>query len=196
VPVTPREKEYWVRERSPDPAPEWAGDFQRFQSEKAASGFHYFIGESGDVSDRMAGCDLAELEGKKKLARQVATMVSSEIANNRSGQLNVDKENPDGAGLQSYFEATLGSRSLALLSGVKNHGEYWEERDYTPSGGRKRLYQCRVLIALDELEYQATVRRTIQQAQQVAVDENARGAVKEALKRLEQRFDQAQKQSQ
>lgn len=190
IPITHRDDQpdYFVRERSPNPAPAWAADFSKFKRENDEKGLTYFLGESGDVSDRIAGCDLADLEAKKKVAQQIATLISDKIAATKAGQLVIDRDNPSEPGLRKHFEETVASKSMAFLSGVKQHGQYWEERDYSRGGGKKRVYTCSTVVTIDDKEMQAALRRAANKTEQVQDDPEAKAAVKDALKDIDSQF--------
>lgn len=189
IPVTKSEQpDYLVRERYPNPAPTWASDFATFRQKNDGKGYFYFLGESGAVSDRIAGCDLASLEAKKKIAQQIATLISDQIATTRAGQLVIDKDNPDDPGMRKHFESTVASKSMALISGVKEFGQYWEERDYSAGGGKKRVYECQSVVAISGDDMKTALRRAAGQTPQVIEDAEAKSVVKEALKDIDSQF--------
>lgn len=189
IPVTKGDQpDYLVRERSPNPAPAWAADFSKFKRDNDAKGSSYFMGESGDVSDRIAGCDLSDLDAKKKIAQQIATLISDKIAATKAGQLVIDKDNPQDPGIRKHFEDTVAGKSMAFLSGVKQYGQYWEERDYSQGGGKKRVYLCMTIVSLDDKDFQAAIRRAANKTEQVQEDSEAKAAVKEALKDIDSQF--------
>jgi hypothetical protein len=188
VPVTDLELDYVVRGRNPNPAPEWVKDFAKYKSEHSGKGFQLFMGDSGDVSDRAAGCDLAELDAKKRIANQIATLITNNIASSKAGKILVDKDNPNDPDLRNHFESTIASKGMAFLSGVKTHGTYWEERDYTKVGGRKRVYLCSSVASIEDLDYQRAVKRSAERASDVVDDPDTKSAVKEALKNIDSEF--------
>lgn len=189
IPVTKSEQpDYLVRERYPNPAPAWASDFASFRQKNDGKGSFYFLGESGAVSDRIAGCDLSSLEAKKKIAQQIATLISDKIATTRAGQLVIDKDNPEDPGMRKHFENTVAGKSMAFLSGVKEFGQYWEERDYSAGGGKKRVYECQTVVAISSDDMKAALRKAAGQTPQVVEDAEAKAAVKEALKDIDSQF--------
>lgn len=190
IPITRNsdEPDYRVRERSPNPAPQWAKDFSKFKRENESKGSSFFLGESGDVSDRIAGCDLSDLEAKKKVAQQIATLISDKIAATKAGQLVIDKDNPQDPGMRKHFEDVIAGKSMAFLSGAKEYGQYWEERDYSQGGGKKRVYTCMTIIEIGDKDLQAALRRAANKTEQVVEDTEAKAVVKEALKDIDSQF--------
>jgi len=130
VAVQKDDKDYVVKERNPDPAPDWISDFSKFKRENEGKGNSYFLGESGDVNDRIAGCDVAALEAKKKIAQQIAELISNKIAANKQGKLAIDPSDSNDPGMKRAFEDQLAGKSIAFLSGVREYGTFWELRDY------------------------------------------------------------------
>lgn len=190
VPVTKNEQpDYVVRDRYPSPAPAWAADFSKFKRENDGKGVTYFLGDSGDVSDRIAGCDLSDLEAKKRVAQQIATLISDKIAATKSGQLVIDKDNSSDPGLRKHFEEVVAGKSMAFLSGVKEYGQTWEERDYSVSGGKKRVYQCSTVVTIGDEDMKAALRKAANKTEQVQEDSEAKAVVKEALKDIDSAFN-------
>ena len=188
VPVIKTEPDYLVRERNPDPAPEWMRDFGKYKRENDGKGQTYYMGESGDVSDRIAGCELSDLEAKKKISQQIATLITDKIAATKAGQLVIDKDNPNDPGLRKHFENTVAAKSMAFLSGVKQYSTYWEERDYSAVGGKKRVYNCSTVLMIDDKNLQSALQRASQKTTEVVEDPEAKSIVKEALKDIDSNF--------
>jgi len=182
------ERDYIVRDRNPEPAPDWFRDFSKFKRDIDGKGMSYFMGESGDVSDRIAGCSMADLEGRKKIAQLIAYLITSKIATSRSGMLVIDKDNPNDPGLRHHYEEQLAGKTLAFLSGTKEYGVYWEERDYSKVGGKRRVYNCAVALSIDDKSLTEALRRAAQKTTEVIEDKEAKAAVKEALKDIDVAF--------
>ena len=77
--------EYLVRGRYPAKVPAWAEDFDEFKRAAGGKGVSYFLGESGDAKDRIAGCQLASIFAKQKVAEQIAQLVTGRIGAARAG---------------------------------------------------------------------------------------------------------------
>jgi len=184
LPVTGVERDYIVTDRNPENVPEWMKDFGKFKRENDGKGQTYFLGASGDVSDRVVGCDVASLDAKKHISQQIASLITEKIATSKSGMLLIDKDNPNDPGLRRHFEGTVGGKSMAFLSGTKEYSTFWEERNYEKGGGRKRVYSCNIVVTIDDQSLTNALRHTASQTTQVVEDPEAKKAVKEALKKV------------
>jgi hypothetical protein len=176
VPVSKTESDYIVKERNPDPAPDWIKDFARWRDQNNGKGKSYFLGESGEVNDRLAGCDVAALTAKKKIAQQIAELISNKIAADKQGRLAIDPSDSNDPGLKRAFEDQIAGKSIAFLSGVKEHGTFWEHRDYSKSNGHKRVFNCATVVAISDQDMQVAIKRGSQKAQDV-VEEIGRAHV-------------------
>ena len=195
VPVDSTPPDYVVKERNPDPAPDWIRDFSKFKRENDGHGNSYFLGESGDVNDRIAGCDVAALTAKKKIAQQIAELITNKIAADKQGRLAIDPNDSSDPGLKRGFEETVAGKSIAFLSGVREFGTFWELRDYSKSNGNKRVFNCSTVVAISNRDYQAALLRSSQKAQDIVEDADAKAAVKEALKDVDKDFSSYQPKS-
>ncbi len=188
VPVTKLEPDYIVKERVPDPAPDWMRDFSKWKRENDGKGSTYFLGESGDVNDRISGCDIASLQAKKKIAQQIAELISMKIAADKQGRLAIDPSDSNDPGLKRAYEEQLAGKSIAFLSGVREHGTYWEHRDYSKSNGHKRVFTCAAVVTLSDKDYQTALLRSSKKASEIIEDADAKAAVKEVLKDVDKDF--------
>lgn len=188
VPAETNQTEYVVKERVPDPAPDWIKDFAKWKHESDSKGNTYFLGESGDVNDRISGCDIATLQAKKKIAQQIAELISNKIAADKQGRLVIDPNDSSDPGLKRAYEEQLAGKSIAFLSGVREYGTYWEHRDYSKSNGNKRVFTCATVVAVSDKDYQAALLRSSQKALDIVEDADAKAAVKEALKDVDKDF--------
>lgn len=189
--IVPDTKDYVIRERYPSEIPEWKKNFNQFKKQQEIQGQFYFIGESGDVLDRIDGCDYANMAAKKQISQQIAEFIEGKIASSKAGSLFVDKEDSSSNRLGHHFTNTLASKTMAFLSGVKQFDQYWEERDYSPSGGRKRIYQCAVIVVIDEKNLAAAIKRSSKKAQEIPQDQEAKNLVKEALSSVDTQLDES-----
>ncbi len=142
-PTLPREYDgpgYVTREQSPRQQPLWSEDFEKFKKSNDGKGMTYYFGESGDVNDRIAGCELASQMAKRKISEQIAQMIISKMGSGKSGTISLDRDSRAPSSLGSNFQDVIATQSSAFLVGVQELGRYWEDRDYTPSGGRRRVF--------------------------------------------------------
>ena len=181
--------DFVLRSRSPLKQPEWVEDFESFRRSQDGRGLNYFKGESGDVNDRVAGCGLAELSAKRRISERIAQLVMSRTGSARSGALLTNKDSAGSGELGSDFQDLVATESLAFLSGVQEYGQYWEERDYTPSGGRKRVYLCEALVTIDDAHLKEAIRRTGHRVAHSVSDPVAHGLVTSAFEKLDRGFE-------
>lgn len=184
---------YFVRERYPDQVPDWAANFESFKKANNGKGENYYLGESGDTNDRIAGCELAELSGKKRIAQEIAELVMSRIGSAKSGVLTIDKDSQTPTELGSDFQNLIASESVAFLSGVQELGSAWEERDYSPSSGKKHVYLCKVAVMIDDTHMREAIQKTGKRVGSALADPVAKGLVDSAFKKLDQGFGQSVK---
>lgn len=182
---------YLVRGRYPAKTPVWAEDFEAFKKANDGKGMTYFMGESGDTNDRAAGCELASLSAKRRIAEQIAQLVMSRIGSGKAGVLMTDKDSQAPSGLGTDFQDLVASESIAVLSGVQEYGKTWEERDYTLSGGRKRVYLCETVVMIDDNHMREAIRRTGKQVGPMISDPVAKGLVDSAFQKLDQGIGKA-----
>lgn len=191
-PVADIQKDYIVTDRNPDVVPDWAKDFSKFKRENDGKGQTFFIGESGDVADRVAGCDVGSLQAKKAIADQVASLIESKLAATKSGRLFIDRDNAEDPGMHVGIQQDIAAKSMAFLSGVKEYGQFWEERNYSKGGGKKRVYQCTVAVTIDDRSLNEAMRMAVRglanNPPKVVEDEIAKAQLKEDLKDLDSQF--------
>ena len=188
APLVPEKPDFIVRDHYPAKQPEWALDFETFKKVNDGRGLTYFLGESGDVNDRVAGCDLARLSAKRRIAEQIAELVMSRIGSARTGVLLIDKDSQAPSGLGSDFQELIATESIAFLTGVQEYGKSWEERDYSISGGKKRVYLCSTVITIDDPHLKEAIRRTGKQVGAALSDPAAKKLVDSAFEKLDQGF--------
>lgn len=181
--------DYVLRESSPEVKQEWVKNFAEFKRNNEGKGISYFLGESGDVNDRVSGCDVASLTGKKRIAQFVAEFVTSKVSIAKSGQLMSDKTDYRDQRLGGHFTDQLASKSIAFLSGVKEYDQYWEERDYSIMSGKSRLYQCTVVVQIDDRSLALAIKRVAERTPETIDDVEAKALAKESLKNIDQEFE-------
>ncbi len=188
APVSEVERDYILRDRNPDVVPDWVKDFSKFKREGEGKGLTFYRGESGDVSDKIAGCDIASLEGKKRISERVAALITDKIAASKAGMLLINKDDPNNPGMRRHFQDTVAGKSMAFLSGIQEFGQYWEERDYSKTGGNKRVYSCTVVLSIDDKSLEAALKNTAKKTPEVVEDAQAKKDVTDALKDVDSAF--------
>lgn len=180
--------DYILRARYPARVPDWALDFETFKRSHDGRGITYFLGESGDSNERIAGCELATLAATRKIARQIAQQVFSQLGSAKAGLLLADRDSRAPEELGSHFEDVVAAESLVFLTGVQDYGTYWEERDYTPSDGRKRVYLCQAVVTVDDDHLRDAMRSAGREVESKVSDPEAKKRVAKAFRKLDQTF--------
>lgn len=165
--LAPTSPDYVVRERNTDTVPDWFIGFNKWKKENDGKGYLHFMGESGDVNDRISGCELALIQAKKKISEQLAELVSSKIESQKNGKLVIDPLESDDEKLNQKFESLVAGKSTGSLSGVEDHDTFWERRDYSISKGSSRVFNCAVLVRISEKDFKKALKREDQNAQEV-----------------------------
>lgn len=160
APVIPATPDYVVRERNTNNVPDWFSDFNKWKGANDGKGYIHFMGESGEVSDRISGCELATLMAKKKIAQQVAELLSSNSGSKKQGTLTVDPFDSDDSKLKHAYESMVAEKSIGFLSGAEEKDTFWERRDYSISKGSSRVYNCSVLVRISEKDYKTALKKS------------------------------------
>lgn len=178
APATP---DYVVRERSTDSVPDWFSDFSKWKAQNDGRGYIHFIGESGDVNDRISGCELAIIMAKKKIAEQLNELINSKTGSAKNGGLVVDPLDSDDKKLNHSFESAVATKSLGLLTGVEDQGIFWERRDYSIAKGNSRVYSCAALVRISEKDYKNILKKS-QESNANGESKEIKSIVSEAFK--------------
>lgn len=195
VPALAESIDYVVRERNPDPTPDWARDFSAFKKSSEGKGDFYFLGESGDVNDRIAGCSVANMNAKKKIAQQIAQLISNKLAEDKQGRLSIDPNDSSDPGMKRAFEEQIAAKSVAFLTGVREQGQFWELRDYSRSNGHRRVFNCSTLVAISDKDLRLAIKRSSQKTTEIVEDADAKAAVSQALNGIEKEYSEYVKAS-
>lgn len=171
------EKNYKVVDRNPDPVPNWVDSVGEYQD--AHKGAAFYIGESGAVSDRIAGCEEAKMRGNEKIAAEVATYIESKVASFNGGQLHVDENNPNNPGMASHFAQLLKSKTMAMLHNVKEDGHFWEKRQSKEN--QQYFYECEILLRIADTDLAQLIRNASSSAPTLIENPEAKKEVMDAL---------------
>ena len=158
------QRNYVVRDRSHSKRPLWAYDFMKFQDEREAKKdkFRYFKADSGDVNDKVAGCDMARGRAKRKLAEEVASNLKSLTNETAEGRAVINKMDANGSdGLNRTFQSFVEQKANEVLAGVREVAQVWEERDYSQADGAASVYNCQVLVKVPKKRVKRMVDRVI-----------------------------------
>lgn len=160
------EYNYVIRDRSHEQAPLWASDFESFNAQMQNNSDKYFMSETNDSNNRMAGCNIAKVRANTLIAQQISTYVFSEVKDTTEGQRAIDKNSSDNPQLTNEYKEKLKQQSASLLSGVEQVGTVWEERDFSKAGGAPSVFTCKVLVKIPK----KTLDDSIKKVTKFAVD--------------------------
>ncbi len=155
------QRNYIVRDRSHEEAPQWSWDFMTFNEQKESSPDRFFVGDSGDVNDRMAGCESAKARARQEIAQEMGTFITSKMSETAEGKAVINKMESSGNGVDRNFASILSSEAKSMLPGVQVVSTTWEERDYSQAGGANSVYNCKVLVKLSKKTLEEVVKNTL-----------------------------------
>ncbi|MGE0631183.1 MAG: hypothetical protein AB7O96_02155 [Pseudobdellovibrionaceae bacterium] len=166
------QRNFVVRDRSHAEPPLWTYDFMTYSSSLPPQD-RFFVGDSGDVNDRIAGCDMAKARARQEIAQEMATFITSKINETAEGQAAINKLEGGGS-LERKFNTSLTQDAVALLSGVQVASTMWEERDYSQSGGASSVYNCKALVKINKQSLEDVVKQTTKKAlNKITTDDKA-----------------------
>ncbi|NDF13710.1 hypothetical protein EB061_00065 [bacterium] len=107
--------------------------------------FYYFTGDAQSADKRMA-CEKANADVLDDVAKQVSTFVDTAIARASSDSTASETSGISSVSASQTETSRVSSQlSRALVSGVEKSKQYWEQRDFSQSGGAKSIFYCWVL---------------------------------------------------
>lgn len=150
---------FLVRDRSHEEPPLWSYDFHAYSDQADTQGQdRFFVGESGDVNERIVGCDLAKAKAKEAISSEIAEMLTSKMALTKDGETAIKKMESRGGGLKSSFAQVLRTETQQVLSGVRVVSSTWEERDYSQAGGVSSVFNCMVLVKMNKKNLEDSIK--------------------------------------
>lgn len=121
--------------------------------------FYYFSSEAKSANKRLS-CEKAHANITDDIAKQISAYVDTAIA--RATVENMTSESWGTEATSDVSEETerLSSQlAKANLSGVILKKRYWEQRDYSQTGGAKSIYYCWQLAEVSKKEIQKMIRK-------------------------------------
>jgi hypothetical protein len=171
------ERNYTVKDQKPDPAPEWVDSLGSYRDDH--KDFTYYLGESGAVSDRTAGCEEAKMRANAKIAGEVSTYIENKVASFQGGQLHVDENAPTNPGQASHFAQLLKSKTMAMLHSVREDGTFWQKKQNNDN--KNFFYECSVLQRISNTDLATLVRNASNAAPTLVENPEAKKEVMNAL---------------
>lgn len=140
------------------------------------------MGESGEVKDRISGCELSLLTAKKKIAEQLLELITSKSGAQKEGNLMIDAYESDDQSIKQRYEANMAQKSIGFLSGVEEHGVFWERRDYSKVKGNSRVFSCAVLVRISEKNFKAALLKSKEKTQEESEKPDSKSILTDAFK--------------
>jgi hypothetical protein len=158
------QRNFIIRDRSHAEPPLWSYDFMTYSAQTQQGQERFFVAESGDVNDKIAGCDLAKGRAREEIALEMATFITSKMANTSEGQAVINKMDGGNGSLEHKFKKGITQEAVGLLAGVQVVSTEWEERDYTQAGGANSVFSCKALIKINKKTLEEVVKKTAKKA--------------------------------
>lgn len=112
--------------------------------------FYYYTGDAKSADKRMA-CEKAQADAMDDISRQVSNYVDTSIARAQTDSTASDSNgSADVSATQTETSKLSSQLSKSLVTGVEKKKQYWEQRDYSTTGGPKSIYQCWVLTKVSK----------------------------------------------
>jgi len=149
--------------------------------------FYYYTGDAQSADKRMA-CEKASADALDDIAKQVSTFVDSAIARASSDSTGSDSSGISSVSASQTETSKLSSQlSKTLVSGVEKNKQYWEQRDFSQTGGAKSIFYCWVLAKVSKKQVDDLIVRA--QTLRFKNDPELKAKVEGKLKDIEKQFD-------
>ena len=121
--------------------------------------FYYYVGESQGADKRMT-CEKANADAIDDIAKQVSSFVDTTIARASTDSTGSDSNGVSSVSASQTETSKISSQlSKALVSGVEKNKQYWEQRDFSQSGGAKSIFYCWVLAKVSKKQVDDMITR-------------------------------------
>lgn len=112
--------------------------------------FYYYTGDAQSADKRMA-CEKAQADAMDDISRQVSNYVDTTIARAQTDSTGNDTNGTSAISASQAETSKLSSQlTKTLVTGVEKKKQYWEQRDFSSTGGAKSIYQCWVLTKVSK----------------------------------------------
>jgi len=145
-----------VVESFPDTKPEWARGSEEYTNWiKINERFYrHYLGTSSDIAawERRTACESADADTKKQISEEIVSKVVGKYIEEAS-RLKITSELLVNEQIRKKTDRKLAKDTLSNLVGTETSGKYWERRDYTNSGGKKKHFTCYIFLRIHKLAY-------------------------------------------
>jgi hypothetical protein len=112
--------------------------------------FYYYTGDAQSADKRMA-CEKAQADAMDDISRQVSSYVDTTIARAQTDSTSADTNGASDISATQTETSKLSSQlTKSLVTGVEKKKQYWEQRDFSSTGGAKSIYHCWVLTKVSK----------------------------------------------
>jgi len=153
--------------------------------------FYYYVGESQGADKRMT-CEKANADAIDDIAKQVSSFVDTTIARASTDSTGSDSNGVSSVSASQTETSKISSQlSKALVSGVEKNKQYWEQRDFSQSGGAKSIFYCWVLakVSKKQVDDMITRAQTLRFKNDPALKAKVEGKIEDIKKEYNQYMD-------
>jgi hypothetical protein len=150
--------------------------------------FYYYVGESQGADKRMT-CEKANADAIDDIAKQVSSFVDTTLARASTDSTGTDSNGVSSVSASQTETSKISSQlSKALISGVEKNKQYWEQRDFSQSGGAKSIFYCWVLakVSKKQVEDMITRAQTLRFKNDPALKAKVEGKIEDIKKEYNQ----------
>jgi|LauGreDrversion4_2_1035121.scaffolds.fasta_scaffold612028_2 hypothetical protein len=149
--------------------------------------FFYYTGDAQSADKRMA-CEKANADALDDIAKQVSTFVDTAIARATTDSTGSDSSGVSVVSASQTESSKLSSQlSKTLVSGVEKYKQYWEQRDFSETGGAKSVFTCWVLAKVSKKQVDDLIGKA--QTLRFKNDPSLRARAEGKLQDIEKQFD-------
>jgi hypothetical protein len=153
--------------------------------------FYYYVGESQGADKRMT-CEKANADAIDDIAKQVSSFVDTTLARASTDSTGTDSSGVSSVSASQTETSKISSQlSKALVSGVEKNKQYWEQRDFSQSGGAKSIFYCWVLakVSKKQVDDMITRAQTLRFKNDPALKAKVEGKIEDIKKEYNQYMD-------
>jgi len=177
IDAAPGGEEAWL-----DNPTEWAK-----KEGKNTKKYYYYTGDAQSANKRMA-CQKAHADAMDDISRQVSSFVDTSLARAQSDSTSSDSNGTsDVSATQTETSSISSQLTKALVTGVKKQKQYWEQRDYSSTGGAKSIYHCWVLAKVSKQKVKSLISRA--ETLRLQKDPDLKSKVEGKLANIEKDYD-------
>jgi hypothetical protein len=149
--------------------------------------FYYYTGDAQSADKRMA-CEKAQADAMDDISRQVSNYVDTSIARAQSDSTSSDTGGSSAISASSTETSKLSSQlTKSLVTGVEKKKQYWEQRDFSSTGGAKSIFTCWVLAKVSKKKVEDLISRA--EAIRFKQDPSLKAKVETKMGELEKGFE-------